>query len=206
MLGNSPASLINSEAYKSILRHECIYTSCYCEENVFKLGQLIKSRSSLELHDFNVLFISNSGKQVAFWCQKAGQETVVWDYHVIMMHKDISQWNVFDLDTTLNFPEPLSRYFTHTFRPQANIKQEFLPQFRVVSLVQFLEDFASDRSHMINKEGEYLSPPPTYPPIQTSRHTMNLPSYMDMKHQEDSRYGEVFSMQQFQSRFGLSKN
>jgi len=38
-------------------------------------------------------------------------------------------------------------------------------KFRIVKAEDFLMHFASDRSHMLKEDGEWMSPPPTYPPI-----------------------------------------
>lgn len=39
--------------------------------------------------------------------------------------------------------------------------------FRVIPAEEFLQTFASDRSHMLTPEGQWMSPPPIYPPIKT---------------------------------------
>ena len=39
--------------------------------------------------------------------------------------------------------------------------------FRVIPANVFLDTFASDRSHMLDAEGKWLKPPPSYPCIQT---------------------------------------
>lgn len=39
--------------------------------------------------------------------------------------------------------------------------------FRVIPAEEFLQTFASDRSHMLTPEGHWMSPPPIYPPIKT---------------------------------------
>lgn len=43
--------------------------------------------------------------------------------------------------------------------------------FRVIPAQYYLETFASDRSHMLVNETEYLSTPPEYPCIQTDSKT-----------------------------------
>lgn len=39
--------------------------------------------------------------------------------------------------------------------------------FRVIPAEEFLQTFASDRSHMLTPDGHWMAPPPTYPPIKT---------------------------------------
>ncbi|CAJ0746742.1 17611_t:CDS:2, partial [Entrophospora sp. SA101] len=38
-------------------------------------------------------------------------------------------------------------------------------KFRLIPGETFVKVFASDRSHMIDKDGMWNSPPPNYPPI-----------------------------------------
>ena len=50
--------------------------------------------------------------------------------------------------------------------------------FRVIPAAEFLEKFASDRSHMVNTEG-WIAPPPSYPCIQTKgKHSFSFLPYM----------------------------
>ncbi|KAI0781311.1 N-terminal glutamine amidase-domain-containing protein [Trametes elegans] len=66
-----------------------VYTSYYCEENVYLLAQmltqLLHTDSRGGLWQVFVVFISNSGKTVALWSQKARDGVVVWDYHVVLV-------------------------------------------------------------------------------------------------------------------------
>jgi hypothetical protein len=39
-----------------------------------------------------------------------------------------------------------------------------LRKFKVIKEEEFVKNFSSDRSHM-KKNGEWLAPPPSYPPI-----------------------------------------
>merc|ERR1712002_1239693 len=82
---------------------ECDYASCYCEENVYKLCSRLKSMDQVDL--CWAVFISNAGRSVPLWHQKAGNGmVVVWDYHVILVYKDEEDfYKVYDLDTNLDF-------------------------------------------------------------------------------------------------------
>lgn len=91
---------------------DSVYTSCYCEENIYLLCRaLLQTPSVTELWDIFVVFISNANKavgirlwpsplvmrvfiditlftQVALWYQKTARSPdypVVWDYHVILV-------------------------------------------------------------------------------------------------------------------------
>ena len=53
---------------------ECEYASCYCEENVWKLCQMLQEKEDLQhLHRASAVFISNPGRSVPLWSQKAGR-------------------------------------------------------------------------------------------------------------------------------------
>ncbi|VDK33329.1 unnamed protein product [Taenia asiatica] len=173
----------------NLSRNECVYTSHYCEENVYKLVETMKLRnSSTEVY---VVFISNQSKKVPLFFQKSGhppEGLVVWDYHVIAIERlnlGRTFW-VYDLDTTLEFPCEVSRYWSKAIRPNSMFGQEFerfaianvnFRYFRVVDGSMYLRHFASDRSHMRSSDG-WLAPPPTYEVISTSESTHNLPRYI----------------------------
>ena len=117
-------------------RELCPYAKCYCEENVWKLCELIKDKGENLLERYSVVFISNEAKTVPLWKQKAssqGQDMdylVIWDYHVILLESQPqsdteedktsglrSRKNrVYDLDTVLEFPCDLDIYFQHSIR------------------------------------------------------------------------------------------
>ena len=155
------------------------YTSCYCEENVWKLlndhaprlSASGKSEDDQQLSRWAACFISNPRKQVAVFRQKAGRGDVgaiVWDYHVVAIgpHPDPAlkgSLYVYDFDSTLLFPCPIELYFALAL-PRDVVAERYQPMFRVVPRGLFLRHFSSDRSHMI-KDDKYLSPPPAYDPI-----------------------------------------
>jgi len=65
-----------------------VYTSCYCEENVYLLAEAFSARKDADIGwpwDIYIVFISNPGKTVALWQQKAREDVVVWDYHVVLV-------------------------------------------------------------------------------------------------------------------------
>ena len=110
------------------------YTSCYCEENVYKLMEcfknfsVAKSRADLpescpsrhlpenfqkDFSKFKVLFLSNSSCTFPIWYQRAGSYHspddpgfCMWDYHVIAF--DSENREIYDLDSTLKIDEELS--------------------------------------------------------------------------------------------------
>ncbi|KAF9533441.1 N-terminal glutamine amidase-domain-containing protein, partial [Crepidotus variabilis] len=200
---------------------DSVYTSCYCEENVYMLSKSFSSDPEItKIWDPFVVFISNSSKTVALWSQKAAPKPdgpVVWDYHVVLILKSkIFQYEshgtdsglqhdawVYDFDTTLENPSNFQEYVMHTFSD--GLPPSFQSLFRVISASDFLEFFASDRSHMlvtahgpdISADGgistnisRYYSPPPLYHPIQGSAAAANgvihnlMSHYVDMNRRD----------------------
>jgi hypothetical protein len=71
---------------------------------------------------------------------------------------------IHDLDTILLFPCPLSIYLQMSFPD--GIPSDLGPQFRLIPAADYVETFASDRSHMLDEDGNYIHPPPTWPAIR----------------------------------------
>lgn len=147
-----------------------------------------------------------------------------WDYHVILIHatkvmrkgKQIRKAQVLDLDTHLSFPCSLEEYLQGTFGMTFASKKDerrYAPLFRVVRAESYLETFFSDRMHMV-KEEKWIAKPPPYDCITTANMTKNkngflsnLDDYIDMSRSDhgrsDSKYGEVLTLDQLKSKFGL---
>ncbi|XP_071886385.1 protein N-terminal glutamine amidohydrolase-like isoform X1 [Anas platyrhynchos] len=152
-------------------RAACAYTGCYCEENVWKLCDYIRSRGERPVEEFYAVFISNERRMVPLWKQKSGHgdEPVVWDYHVILLHVSSGEQNfIYDLDTVLPFPCPFDVYSTEAFRLDDSLHPEFHRKIRMIRADLYLETFASDRSHMKDADGKWQKPPPSYPCIETA--------------------------------------
>ncbi|EDO34804.1 predicted protein [Nematostella vectensis] len=148
----------------------CVYTSCYCEENVWKLCERIKEEQVLDLEEHYVVFISNSNRQIPLWMQKKASsplDAVVWDYHVILIRKTKDKSFVYDLDSILPFPCPSELYLEQAIQSDRKLKKQFHRKFRIIPAPVFLQTFASDRPHMRKQNGEWRQPPPAYPPIRT---------------------------------------
>uniref|UniRef100_A0A8C9F0J8 Protein N-terminal glutamine amidohydrolase n=1 Tax=Pavo cristatus TaxID=9049 RepID=A0A8C9F0J8_PAVCR len=151
-------------------RAACVYTSCYCEENVWKLCEYIRSQDRYPLEEFYAVFISNDRRMIPLWKQKSGHgdEPVVWDYHVILLHVPGGEQNfIYDLDTVLPFPCPFEMYSAEAFRLDDSLHPEFHRKIRMIRADLYLKTFASDRSHMKDANGKWQKPPPSYPCIET---------------------------------------
>ncbi|EFN57465.1 hypothetical protein CHLNCDRAFT_13094, partial [Chlorella variabilis] len=144
-------------------RSDCVYTACWCEENVWWLAQQLVAQ--LPAWRLAIIFISNSHKMVPVWYQRAGLGKVVcWDYHVLLVaQQEGGEALVFDLDTTLPFPCSLADYRRHALLGAANLPQHYRRFYRVVPGALFVRHFASDRSHMRDEAGAWLHTPPPYP-------------------------------------------
>ncbi|KAH9929648.1 N-terminal glutamine amidase-domain-containing protein, partial [Amylocystis lapponica] len=161
--------------------------------------------------DVHVIVISNDGKTVVLWNPKtAGKDSVVWDYHVVLAllprgrpgaldEGEVSAGSrraawVYDFDTRLPLPcRWLGTCPTHIagMSPEATVARRLLTPrlsslFRVIPARDFLDYFASDRSHMHSarvramidthraarartngrpREHRSSRPPPPYPPL-----------------------------------------
>nr|GAT43997.1 predicted protein [Mycena chlorophos] len=178
------------------------YTPFYCEENIWHLcSAFLQHQTALQTW---AVFVSNESKTVALWQQKLGEPLVVWDYHVvaIVQNHDAKKW-VYDYDTRLPFPSPLEEYIAETFRrdiPPAykrycsNARTNltfYRSLFRIVPGQEFVDFFASDRSHMM-KGGV---PHPPYDAIRGKK-TLVGNNLMDSFVSMDSTvgYGEVVEL------------
>jgi hypothetical protein len=137
-----------------------------------------------------VVFISNEAGACAMWHQRAAVRPswpILWDYHVILLVAD--PWEVWDLDTTLDFPVPAQLYLRKSFR--TDLPEEYLPRFRAVEAGAFLATFASDRSHMLFPDGRWRKPPPPWPAIGAPGAASNLMRFVDMR---DPFVGELLDL------------
>jgi hypothetical protein len=154
-----------------------LYTPFYCEENIWHLSQV----PTLSNSDKKVVFISNEKRSCPLWKQRAGSgedNFVVWDYHVILLHKEGS-WHVWDLDTTLGLPMDFLAYVDATFRMSTRDLDEYAPQFRVIDAKAYASLLSSDRSHMRNANGTWKATPPVWPLIKGAGDS-NLMQLIDM--------------------------
>nr|XP_043636608.1 protein N-terminal glutamine amidohydrolase isoform X2 [Erigeron canadensis] len=139
------------------------------------------------LSDLFVVFISNENKHIPMWHQKASHRAdgiILWDYHVICIQKREEENSVdlvWDLDSNLPFPSKLPSYVSESIRPSFELFSEFQRVFRIVHAPVFLRSFASDRRHMKDSEGNWISPPPEHKVIVAEDGTVhNLNQYIDM--------------------------
>ncbi|XP_077364294.1 protein N-terminal glutamine amidohydrolase [Festucalex cinctus] len=183
-------------------REECAYSSCYCEENVWQLCELVRREQRAPLQELLVVFISNDNRTVPLWKQKSarGEQPVIWDYHVLLLHaRPGREAAIYDLDSLLPFPCGLQLYAARALRSERGLQPAYHRKLRVVPADCFLWNFASDRTHMKNGDGSWKMPPPPYPPISTADSHMNLDDFICM---EPTRgWGQVFTLERFLRRY-----
>jgi protein N-terminal glutamine amidohydrolase len=179
----------NHNQNKSVKRvmapSEFRYCACYCEENIWHLCQDHRLKKDSNI----VIFISNGSLQCAISNQKSGNDGfVIWDYHVVLLNKG----DIWDFDTLLPFPCPAGEYLKKSF--VSGISNEYDPMFRLVDAVTFVRSFSSDRSHMIDENGEYLKPPPTWPKIDPTNGS-NLFRFVNMSQSFTGKIYTLFELQ-----------
>jgi protein N-terminal glutamine amidohydrolase len=202
------------------------YTSCYCEENVF---HLVRKLLALE-GETCAAFISNALKACPVWEEQRSvppSKAAVWDYHVVALFKTnafVASWVVFDLDSRLPWPCPVTDYVSSAFRP-GSVRPEYIQSFRILDGASFVSRFSSDRSHMRSADGSFLKPPPPCPLIcgLDARSSNELPKFLDFSPtaaaatpargavvghhysvlplEKDDWYGELLSLDRFCTRF-----
>ncbi|THH08212.1 hypothetical protein EW145_g2854 [Phellinidium pouzarii] len=200
-----------------------MYTANWCEENVYLLAKtFIEDRTTCELWRVYAIFISNRSKSVALWQQKLREDVVLWDYHVILALRPRHSgpaagrrvW-VYDMDSRLDVPCSLEDYISLTF-PYATaeaagagwtVSDAYRSMFRIVDGEEYLQNFASDRTHMLALEPglpRYLSPPPQYGCLQgakakSSGISNNLMSSFVCVDDTESGHGQVYSIEKVAS-------
>ena len=172
------------------------YQSQYCEENIWFLCQ----EQMFAQYKRKVVFISNPNRTCLLWHQKAATastEPVVWDYHVILLCQQ-PHWMIWDLDTALGLPITAGEYLDKTFALTNTVFQQYAPLFRVMDATAFIETFSSDRSHMRDRRGQWLAPPPVWSLI-TIGDTLTLDKFIDMR---TEWVGDLLTLDGIQTRYG----
>ncbi|MCA9523527.1 MAG: hypothetical protein KC609_21275 [Myxococcales bacterium] len=166
----------------------------YCEENVWHLNR----EPELALLRRVVLVLTNAQRALAIWNQRIATVpggVVLWDYHVILAVAADLGWSIFDLDSRLPCPCPLSAYLDGSFAPLPRIPREFHPRIRIVDSARYERDFASDRSHMQGPRG-YRKPAPPWPKIGAGN---RLPELLDF---DDLHFGPVVTLDELPRALG----
>lgn len=149
-----------------------IYTSQFCEENIWKLVESLYTNQCA--NPIDVLFILNESDSIALFEQNKSiqNKPVIWDYHVILsasIDKDIV---IFDFDSRCGFPVSISDYFKASFPDNINLLKTYQPLIKSINARHYYKNFYSDRKHMIgiidNRDF------PNYPVINQGNEVKNL--------------------------------
>jgi|TARA_B100001758_G_C18168382_1_gene482909 hypothetical protein len=166
------------------------YQACYCEENIWHLA----SEPDLQDQERFVVVISNGGKCFAMWNQKAAPdgEPMMWDYHVVLVTRG-EELKIWDLDTRDGYPLPAQEWIKSSFSGSGAMPDAFQPMFRVIEAKTYLDEFSSDRSHMLVTEDTYREPVPNWEAIGGDKPS-NLHRFINMNF---PFVGEVFDLDDF---------
>jgi len=173
------------------------YAAFYCEENIWFLSQDLRLADAQR----KVVIISNERKMCPLWEQRAGGlgNMVFWDYHVILLCI-WTKWLVYDLDTLLGAPVDLNHYINRTFLRDETLEKQFQLNLRVIPADEYVRIFSSDRSHMRDRDGNWLAPPPPWPMILKPEGT----DLMDLVEMKNRTPGIVMDMHDFTRHFGAA--
>ncbi len=184
-------------------RGECAYTPFFCEENIWRLGNRLRQGGFPSVQG-TVLFFSNASRQAPLRKQRLGSpnddtQAVLWDYHVVLHWQDEGHGSVIlDFDSCLPWPCATATYCAETFLPWPQTPLPFRIQTRLVPLTEYLTNFRSNRTHMLDQAGIPRCAFPPYPPLlpQHSR-AVDLSRYINMS---DPSCGPICWWPEFPSR------
>mmetsp|Transcript_27613 Transcript_27613/g.40773 ORF Transcript_27613/g.40773 Transcript_27613/m.40773 type:complete len:224 (+) Transcript_27613:112-783(+) len=190
---------------------------CYCEENVYRLAAR-KLQAKAHAASYYVIFISNEAQCIPMYYQLAGKTpstACFWDYHVLLLQVNDTP-KILDIDSHLPYPCPLDTYIYNSFPSPGETPKEYAPLFRVVNAMTFLQQFCSDRRHML-KDGSWSAKPPTYSCIRVRRERnnvstedifnldsyrfMNEPFKKSLEFSFEEAFGEVLTREQLLNHF-----
>ena len=166
------------------------YTAAYCEENIWHLA----SDDRFSGLDAKIVLVTGPGSHRKLWYQRCSEHVALpvhWDYHVILLVRN-DVWQVWDLDTILEFPVNASTYFRQTFRGPDESFENTNVIFRSINSTEYIANFSSDRSHMKLPSGDWAAPPPSWPPIVKNERS-NLMAWLDS---ESDGPGERLTLEQ----------
>jgi len=177
-------------------REQCAYTAYFCEENIWRLGQRFL-RMGLNPQDGTVWLMSNAQRQIPLRKQRMGNHgLVLWDYHVVLEWRLCQASWIFDFDSEMPWPCVTSHYVSETFPPPVHLALEGWIKIRRVALPDYLACFHSDRSHMLDKQGQPLCPFPPAPPIHPlpGYPKVDLWDYLDMQQETPGQVDWWFAL------------
>jgi protein N-terminal glutamine amidohydrolase len=171
------------------------YQPFYCEENIWLLAQDPRCGDGERL----VALITGAEGHVAMWHQKPADgpgEPLLWDYHVVLLVRSATTWQVWDFESDLGMPLAAESWIAACFLHQDRIPLRYRPRFRVMPASEYVATLRSDRSHMRDEDGSYAkTPPPWLPP--GGGIDSNLVHFVDLK---QTFVGEVLDLPSLRQR------
>ncbi len=166
------------------------YWPFYCEESAWRL----LATTSLVTGPASALLVANRFGRVACWASRAvgarpigwsvdslPGEAVPWDYHVVVVELTPAGWVTWDPDSWLGPIAPAADWLRATFLDPALVRERYHPRFRLVPRDTWVAELATDRSHMKDRRGRWLKPPPPWDPPGAERGS-NLAAWLDQDH------------------------
>ncbi|BFZ62721.1 Protein N-terminal glutamine amidohydrolase [Saitoella coloradoensis] len=194
------------------------YTASFCEENVWHQCQKWKEDHPEDFDRKYAVFVLTASERTPMFNQKLCKESkaMFWTHHVLSItcpeEGSDDPVMVWDQDTSLDFPCPFPKYCVETFKPTFNHDEALRRRYRVVPAQDYLDHFHSDRRHMKDDGGEYLSEPPEWEEIRGGNGEHNLHNYLsyeEVEHEneeEAKKYGKLYEEPEFFERFGGTKD
>ena len=163
-------------------KNDFLYTPLFCEENIWQLASALTSQSLLNINQMWVLIITSSTRKLPLRNQQAvaTSQVVIWDYHVVLQAEFEHQRCICDFDTRLPFVSTLHDYIQGTFIEPELLPEPYQPVIRKVPASAYLQQFFSDRSHMLGQISR--SDFPDWPLINQNKAShITLMQYLDLK-------------------------
>ena len=164
-------------------KNDFLYTALFCEENIWQLTNALTSQSLLNSNQMWVLIITSTTRKLPLRNQQAVEtnQIVIWDYHVVLQAEYAQQHYICDFDTRLPFVSPLDDYIQGTFIEPELLPEPYQPVIRKVPASAYLQQFFSDRSHMLGQISR--SEFPDWPLINQNKPSLiTLMQYLDLQH------------------------
>ena len=124
-----------------------------------------------------------------------GDEVVWWNYHVILLATNSGSALIYDFDSTLPAPSTAQEYLSRTFDFSISEEVTDSPYFKIIDSDTYLDSFNSDRSHMKDSSGKWLSTPPKWQIIGAGG-DLPLPELLDFT--EGSKH-QIYSLDEIWS-------
>ncbi|KFD53729.1 hypothetical protein M513_05434 [Trichuris suis] len=159
--------------------------------------------STYRFHPFFHSWVKDKVRELVNPSVEASVKKSLSDYHVILVDKVLHQEEVqvLDLDTTLSFPCSFDDYVQYALRDDLALSPQYKRLFHLIPAEFYYHNFASDRSHMRRSDGSWITPPPSWPPIQRGLAENSMPQLINLDAVGETPFGTVVDWNGFLSHF-----